>query len=301
MRLTQSQMADLVLAQATQLREEVRADLKDKRFGGTDVQMKTYNDLAARAIALFPEDPMLDRLESMPDETLRAFGPIFPVGQLPVQMPSERLDSHLGRLINRLQQLVGEPGGTATPTRSAPDVLRDEQDAVARSILDALEALRREQPELPPVDARSFDFIADPDMRRVLAEDFLEAQRAFGVGAFKASALLSAGVIEGMLLDTLQKPSVQALPGYPSAAAVLPVVSGATNWDKVSLAQLIKVARDLGLIDRAAGRMAEGARDFRDTVHPEAEIRQGIRAGREEAELLLALVKLLYRRLAAVQ
>ncbi len=131
----------------------------------------------------------------------------------------------------------------------------------------------------------------------MLAKDYLEAQRSYAVDAFKASAVLAAGIIEGMLLDAIQWPEVLAHPDYPAAVSKFPARDGAINWDKVSLRFLIAAAVAVGLLATTSGRMAEGATDFRDTVHPNAELRLGARAGREESELLLALVRLMYRQL----
>jgi len=41
--------------------------------------------------------------------------------------------------------------------------------------------------------------------------------------------------------------------------------------------------------------MAEGARAVRDTIHANAEVRLRTRASAEEAELLLVLIRLIYR------
>ena len=50
-----------------------------------------------------------------------------------------------------------------------------------------------------------------------------------------------------------------------------------------------------GLLSRTVSSMAHGARDFRDTVHVNAEVRNQTRARREDAEVLLAVVRLISR------
>jgi hypothetical protein len=64
------------------------------------------------------------------------------------------------------------------------------------------------------------------------------------------------------------------------------------------MSQLIAAAGKVDLLRAPALRMAEGARDFRDTVHANAEVRERLRPGREDAELLLVLVRLIYRDLS---
>lgn len=291
----------ILLRQAEELRRQVRENLAAQRFDSDDVQMKLYNDLTMQALSLLPNDPILGEMIVMPDGVLQSFGTLVPITSMSPALASERLEVHLTRLVNRLQAILGEPSEEVPPTKTAQEVLRNERKGEVQRILDALDELRRRQPTLPLVDVRDFDFVSDPALRKILTDDFVEAQRAFAVGAFKASAILAGGLIEGMLLDTLRKPEIVTRDKYQSAVAKFPKVGNEINWDKVSLSHLLAAARELGLIDEAAGRMVEGARDFRDTVHPNAELRQGIRAKLEEAELLLALTKLIYRQLSEAQ
>lgn len=296
--------ARIVVTQAEALLSRVRTNLANQQFAADDILMKEYNELARAAFDLFPDDPVLGHLETLPDAMQRAYG--TPIGLLaaglrvpPSHLATTRLESHGSRLVNRLQFLVGQPPVLDDATRPAAEVLRSDLGAEIQGIVAALDDLRRRQPDLPPIDARTFDFVGDQPLRGVLAADFAEAQRAFGVVAFKATALLAGGLVEGMLLDALQNPKIVAHGPYQKAVAKLPVLGTGINWDRVSLNQLISAAVDVGLLDATTARLAEGARDFRDTVHPKAELRQGIRAQREEAELLLALVKIVYRQLAS--
>jgi hypothetical protein len=158
--------------------------------------------------------------------------------------------------------------------------------------------LASDRPAISPVDSREFAFVQQGDLRKVLQEDYAESQLALAAGAFKASALLGAGLVEGMLLDALQRPAVVASAGSQAAIARFSGKAGTANWNRAGLRDMIDAAVALGLLDASVGRMADGARDFRDTVHPNAEVRSRSRARKEEAELLLALVKLIYRQLA---
>jgi len=119
-------------------------------------------------------------------------------------------------------------------------------------------------------------------VQEVLRLDFIEAQKSFTVGAYKACGLLCGGLIEGMLLDIVQRRSDQPI-----------------EQDRVGMTTLIRMASDLKLVGIRALRFAEGARDIRDTVHPRAEVRQGSRVSIEEASILLELVKLIYNDLTA--
>jgi hypothetical protein len=290
-----------VLTRAKGLRDEVREDLRLQRFGADDVQMEMYNDLANAAAWLFPDDPILGGgLVLMPDAVLKSYGTLFPVQSMANYLPARRLESRLSRLIGRLEMVLGEAATEPLSVRPAAEVLAEPQTPETTEIRRALEDLLRQQPELPPVDGRDFNFIRDPELRRVLVADYVEAQRAFASGAFKAAATLAGGVIEGMLLDYLQAPSITERPNYGEATDNFPRTDGGINWNRVSLTNLIGAASQLGVLG-AGRKLVEGARDFRDTVHPTAEVRLRARAGREEAELLLALVRLIYRDLSSAQ
>lgn len=288
------------MRQSKELQKRLRANIAAKQFREDDIQMEHYNELAGAAVALFPDDPVMRELVVMPDRVLQSYGTFLNASSMPLDMPSKRLDARLTRLIDRLEYILGEPSDTEAPAMKAGDVLRSERSEDIERILSALDEMRRKQPELPPVEVLAFDFVTDTSLRQVLAADFVEAQRAFAVGAFKASALLTGGLIEGMLLDTLRKPSVIARPDYQTAVANLQKVGGTINWDRVSLTQLLDAAYQLGLLNAQTKRFVEGARDYRDTVHPNAELRIQSRAGKEEAQLLLTLVKLVYRQVTAV-
>ena len=290
-----------VLSRARRLRDEVREDLRLQRFGADDVQMDMYNDLANDAAFLLPDHPVLGGgLVLMPDAVLQSYGTIFPIQSMANYLPARRLESRLSRLLDSLEMVLGEAATDAPPLRPAAEVLAEAQTSETREIRQALDALLRQQPELPPVDARDFNFVGDPKIRAVLVADYVEAQRAFASGAFKAAAILAGGVIEGMLLDYLRRPSITAHSKYAEATENFPTTDGAVNWSRVSLTNLIRAASQLGVLG-AGRKLVEGARDFRDTVHPTAEVRLGARAGREEAELLLALVRLIYRDLSSAE
>lgn len=287
-----------LLTQAAALLTQVEEDLRLRQFEADDLRMKAYNDLTQAGANLFPDDPVLNGgMVRMPDADLQ-FASQFTPEFLAPDRASKRLHARLTQFISRLELVLGESAPQPGTARPARDVLAQKQSSDVRAILNALESLRGQQPELPPLDVLNFAFIARQGLRQVLKQDFEEAQRAFVAGAFKACSLLAGGLIEGMLLDKLQQPEIASLPGYDQAVAQFPRAGGDINWDRVGLTRLIRAVSELALLTESAFRLTEGARDFRDTVHPIAELREGLRAGREEAELLLALVKLVHRDLA---
>ena len=256
--------------------------------------MQSYNNMIALAAGRLPRDAVLAAMEPMPDANLRTYVSLMQIPPAPTV--TKRLESHLAKFINHLEILLEESADTPKPNRAASEVLREEKTGEAGPILEALERLRS-QPPAAKVEQRDFNFISDFDLRVVLGQDFVEAQICFGAGAFKATALLAGALIEGMLFDALQSPDTKANEKYSQAVHGFPRTGSEINWDRVSMTQLIEAGVELSLLTETEQRFAAGARDYRDTVHPNAEVRQRVRAKKEEAELLLALVKLTYRNL----
>jgi len=145
------------------------------------------------------------------------------------------------------------------------------------------------------IETKGFAFILNEELRQVLCADYEEAQLVYRANAFKAAAILCGGLIEGMLLDALDRQEVMAKPEFKQHFKAVP-----PDWNQVGLTQLINMAHSVGLLGAAAVRSSGVVKDFRDTVHPRAEIRSHLRAGREEANILLEVVNLVYRDLEKV-
>ncbi len=260
LRLTQAKQ---LLQQARKLREQVQENIRTQSFTSDDVCMEAYNDLIEVAANLFPEDPTLNgQMIKMPDAITQNLD-----WQLLIRFPKipfQRTEERLTRLINRLEILLGE------------------------------------EPEQQPLDERDFSFVADHGLREVLMLDFIEAQKSFAAGAYKACGLLCGGLIEGMLLDISQRPSIATEQQLDETAnkLKLPRSGQSIDWDKISMTNLIKMSSEWGVVSSTALRFTEGARDVRDTIHPRAELRQG-RVNRDEASMLLDLVMLIYNGLIA--
>jgi hypothetical protein len=253
-----------LLKQARALLNQVQENIRKQSFISDDVCMEAYNDLTAAAASLFAQDPILNgQMVILPDAVLKSRS--WADMMKSPEVPSQRTEQHLIRLINRLEILLGE------------------------------------EPTHQLLDERDFSFLTDPKLQQVLRLDFIDAQKSFAVGVYKACGLLCGSLIEGMLLDIIQRPNVVSKEQLDAVAKKLqlPRRDQSIDWDKVSMTNLISMSSELGLVDSRALRFAEGARDTRDTVHPRAEVRQGSRVSREEASILLELVKLIYNNLVA--
>lgn len=140
-------------------------------------------------------------------------------------------------------------------------------------------------------DQPSFSFMPDDELRGLLTADYLEAKLALNAGAFKASALLSAGVIEGLLYSVLSDPNMRSNDGFNTKWNELSKsrFSGAEpRWNRLSLPQLIALAQASGLIEAHRINLINGVMEYRDTSHAVAALNAGARPTREDAALLLA-------------
>src|SRR5439155_17073608 len=108
-----------LLSRAKRLREEVREDLRVERWGADDVQMDMYNTLAANAVFLFPDDPVIGKeLILMPDATLQSFGTLFPIASMANYLPARRLEARISRLIDSLEMALGATESTPASEQS---------------------------------------------------------------------------------------------------------------------------------------------------------------------------------------
>ena len=165
--------------------------------------------------------------------------------------------------------------------------------AVDQSIIDRLALLESSVTEIANIEPFGFDFVTDGGLRDVLRQDYEEAQRAFSAGAFKAAAMIAAAVVEGILLEGLRRPTTATSNAWPAAVKHLQVgKDGVVDWDRASLLPLVRAAVAVGLVPDTFRKLTEGVADYRDAVHPNAELRLGIRAGRDDAIAMLAVARM---------
>lgn len=299
--MSREEKGRLVLQQAIELRDSVREAIRQKRFAGDDIQMKRYNKLIEAAANLFPEDHVMNgELTIMPDANLQAFGTWFDVQTMPMDMPSRRLDERLTFLIDHLRMVI--PADKPSKDIRLPQSTGSESimSELTPSNIDSVSELRSRPIELPPIDVKQFDFVSNTDLRRLLADDYIEVQRTYQVSAFKAATILSGGILEGILYDVFRRPELAGTDAYQTATENFPQKKGQAgiNWDAVSLSHLIAGAVKMQILPESIAKMSEGLRDFRDCIHPNAELRDKARAQQEEAHISLLLVRIVYRRVS---
>ncbi len=84
-----------------------------------------------------------------------------------------------------------------------------------------------------PAPLGVFDFVANQGLRKMLTQDWQEANRVYTVDGWKSTILLCGGVLEGLLLYVLKRRKKRASSGYRQ---VFPKGGHATALDRWGLA-----------------------------------------------------------------
>jgi hypothetical protein len=152
------------------------------------------------------------------------------------------------------------------------------------------ESVLEDAGENDPVTERlDFSFIRDKSLRSIVERDFIEAQRVYIADCWKSVIILSGGIIETMLLDSLLN-DARAV-----GAQAAPNESDLNRW---SLADLINVAVELKVVEPSVQALANPVREYRNLVHLGVERRKGIKPEKLEAESGLNILRIIQRDLS---
>jgi hypothetical protein len=148
-----------------------------------------------------------------------------------------------------------------------------------------------EQPtDTPVTEKRTFAFISDSSLRKIIERDYSEIQRAFIAQCWKSVLILSGGAIEAILTDLLKNNEATAL-----TAKSAPKGNDITHWD---LSQLIRVAVELQLVSTSIEKLSHSLREYRNLVHPGNEIRNNLLFDAEEARIAIEVLNIVQRDLS---
>jgi hypothetical protein len=154
-----------------------------------------------------------------------------------------------------------------------------------------LKAAIDEQESNPVTQEREFTYVSDPALRGMIVRDYAEAQRAFIANCWKASIILSGGLLEAVLLDLVAQHEMSA-----TSSRKAPKKPGSLqHWP---LSTLIDVAVDLELVTPGIEKLSHPIREYRNLVHPGVELRSGLTFGEEEARIALEVLHILDRDLS---
>lgn len=138
---------------------------------------------------------------------------------------------------------------------------------------------------------RSFAFVQDPDVRRLVERDFRELEeKLFPDKAWKSTIIMCGSILEAVLYDqlTIDVPRTMASRSVPMRrqghARVPKDISSPSRANSWTLENLIDVSIDIGVIPNDAGAIHAALRKFRNLVHPRVELRLGIPIAQGPAE-----------------
>lgn len=142
----------------------------------------------------------------------------------------------------------------------------------------------------PVIQMKSFDFIADEQIKKILERDYQEIQRNLISLNWKSAIILSGGSIEAILLDLIKKESTKAL-----SSAKAPDEADLNKW---SLNDLVEVAVEEKFIESDIAKLSHTVREYRNLIHPGVEIRNNLKVEPEEAKIAVEVLHILIRDLS---
>ncbi|MHB2027021.1 MAG: hypothetical protein ACYCPQ_10395 [Elusimicrobiota bacterium] len=132
--------------------------------------------------------------------------------------------------------------------------------------------------------------IPGPAMQAILNRRWNEAWSCLEAGAYLASTVMMGAILEALLLARINKLTDKS-PVFASKCAPKDKTSGKTrslqDW---TLNSYIDVAHDLGWIGKASRDIGVVLRDYRNFIHPEKELSQGVSVGEADCRMFAAIL-----------
>ena len=128
----------------------------------------------------------------------------------------------------------------------------------------------------------------DPQVAPIIEARLEEAQAAFAAEAYLSVIVLCGSVLEGVLLGAALIEPAKFNQSSSSARDKAGKVKGFSEW---SLAQFIDTAHDIGLLDLDVKKFSHGLRDFRNYIHPYAQLSQHFTPDEHTARVCFQVLK----------
>jgi hypothetical protein len=171
----------------------------------------------------------------------------------------------LAKVRGIVARLSGKPQAATTPTQTANDFLNHEFT-------------------IPNIQKLPVEPLAIPIIENRLAE----ARIALGAKAHLSVIFLCGSVLEAVLLGAAQKAPAQFNRATVSPKAKDGSVKPLHEW---SLAQFIEVACEIDLLKPDVKKFSHGLRDFRNYIHPYAQMQSGFTPDEHTAKLCFQVLK----------
>ena len=122
----------------------------------------------------------------------------------------------------------------------------------------------------------------DASMMWIIKERLKEASLALKVGAYLSVILMCGSILEAILLGAAQRDPAR----FNQANASPKTTDGSVKrFDQWSLAQLIDVACEMGILKPDVEKFSHGLRNFRNYIHPRKQMTSGFTPDKHTARL----------------
>lgn len=131
-----------------------------------------------------------------------------------------------------------------------------------------------------------FSFITDNKLRTLIEKDWAEVTSIFYVRAWKSCVLLCGSILEGILINELNKNLQAANTEYQTRRS-----KNAPNLDKWDLVDLVEVANKLNVFPKGTFHLTHAIREFRNLIHPGKQLREHLEITEEQAHIAFNTIK----------
>ncbi|HAF95183.1 MAG: hypothetical protein A2X34_08820 [Elusimicrobia bacterium GWC2_51_8] len=135
--------------------------------------------------------------------------------------------------------------------------------------------------------------ISDAAMQTILKRRWTEAWDCIDAKAYLAATVMMGALLEALLLARINRMTDKS-PAFTSKCAPKDKTTGKTRLlQEWTLNSYIDVAHDLGWIGKASRDIGVVLRDYRNFIHPEKELTQGVSVGDTDCRMFGAILAVL--------
>lgn len=221
-------------------------------------QYQSYGSSKAKKMRAFWESEPDDLVGKVLAEMLESYEADCDLNSRPMDAP----------LLDKSRAIVGRLSGKTAPAAPAATV----DDFLHREF--AVPSVRK-----LPVEA---------SVVAIIESRLTEARLAMGAGAYLSVIFLSGSVLEAVLLGAAQREPAR----FNQATASPKTADGSVKrYHEWSLAQFIDVACEVGLLKPDVQKFSHGLRDFRNYIHPYAQMASGFSPDEHTARVCFQVLK----------
>jgi hypothetical protein len=134
--------------------------------------------------------------------------------------------------------------------------------------------------------------IPDPAMQAILSRRWIEAWSCIEAKAYLAATVMMGALLEALLLARINRLADKS-PVFASKCAPKDKAGKARPLQEWTLNSYIDVSHDLGWIGKASRDIGVVLRDYRNFIHPEKELSQGVSVGEADCRMFGAVLSAL--------